>query len=77
MGALPRLLALHLVGEGGDREEELVRRALQGALAVLEVVEDAHARRDDLLQRVGGLDLLAAEPGLLGHDRGPGTAASA
>jgi len=46
VGALASLLALHLVGERGDREQELVGRVLQGALAILEVVEDAYARRD-------------------------------
>src|SRR5207247_911494 len=42
--------------------------AIECALAVLEVEEHAHAGLDELLQRVGCLDLLAAEPRLLRHD---------
>jgi hypothetical protein len=67
--ALAGLLALHLGGEGGQREHDLVDGAVERALAVLEVEPDADARLDELLQRVGRLDLLAAEPGLLGHDQ--------
>jgi hypothetical protein len=39
-----------------------------GPLAVLHVKEHADACRDELLQRVGGLDRLASEPRFLGHD---------
>jgi hypothetical protein len=42
VSALARLLAFHFIRKGRDREEELVRRALQGALPVLQVIEDAH-----------------------------------
>src|SRR5260370_8088682 len=64
---LPGLLAFKLIGERRDGQHELVGRRLQGALAVLEIEEDPHARRDDLLERVGRLDGFAPEAGLLAH----------
>src|SRR5207245_7921367 len=67
-GALAGLLPLHLRGEVGQREHGLLYRAVERALAVLEVEEDPHAGVDDLLERVGRRDLLAAEARFLGHD---------
>ena len=57
----------HLVGEGGDRQEELLGRAVQRALPVLQVVEDPDPGRDELLQEVGGLNLFPPEAALLAH----------
>ena len=76
-GALARLVALHLVGEAGDAHHELVGRGVERALAVLEIEPHAHARGDELLERVGRLDLLAAEPILGPSSRAPGTAPAA
>jgi len=66
--ALPGPLALHLVRESGHAHQQLLRRGLDCALAVLEVEEHADAGLRELLQRVGDLDRLAAEARLLGHD---------
>jgi hypothetical protein len=63
VGSLSSLLALHLVGKGGHGEKELIGGTLQHPLAVFETVEDAHPRGDELLQGVGGLDLLTPESG--------------
>ena len=68
MRPLTGLLALQLGREVGQGEHHLVHRVVERPLAVLEVEEHPDAGGDDLLQRVGGLDLLAAEPGLFGHD---------
>src|SRR3989449_6231059 len=59
--ALPRLLALELSGEVAQGEHGLVERTVERPLAVLKVEEDAHASLHDLLQHVGGFDLLSAE----------------
>src|SRR5262249_62324245 len=67
-GPLPALLALHLGGEVGQRQRYLVERRVERALAVLEVKEHPGAGVDDALERVTGLDLLAAQARLLGHD---------
>ena len=56
-----RPLAFHLAGEGRQREHDLVHRAVEGPLAILEVEPHSHASPGDLLQGVGRLDLLAAE----------------
>jgi hypothetical protein len=68
IGALPRPLALLLVGEGGHAHQQLLGRGVDRALAVLEVEEHADAGLRELLQRIGDLDRLAAEARLLGHD---------
>ena len=65
---LPRLLALEFVGERRQRQHDLVGRAVERPLAVLEVEEHPHAGLYELLQRVRGLDRFAAEPRFLGHD---------
>src|SRR2546422_6893081 len=66
--ALPGLLPLHLRGEVGQREHDLVHRAVERALAVIEVEEDPHAGVYDLHERGGRLDLFAAEARFLGHN---------
>ena len=66
--ALACLLALELGREVGQGEHDLVERAVQRTLAVLQVEEHADAGLDELLQGVGRLDLLATEPCLFGHD---------
>ena len=71
IGALAGLLPLHLGGEVGQREHNLVRRTVERALAIIEVEEDPHAGVHDLHERVGRLDLLAAEARFLGHDEHP------
>jgi len=63
-----RAFALQLIGEGSHKQQQLVGRAFQGALPVLQIEEHADAGRDELLQRVRGLNLLAAESRLLGQD---------
>jgi hypothetical protein len=67
--ALPGLLALEFVGEGREAQHDLVRGAVERALAILEVEEHADAGGDDLLERVGRLDRFAAETRFLGHDQ--------
>src|SRR5881628_3769902 len=42
--ALPGLLPLHLRGEVGQREHDLVHGAVERALAIIEVEEDPHAK---------------------------------
>ena len=69
MGALLRALPLELARVAGDGEQDLIGGRVEGALAVLEVVEDADAGIEDLLEGVAGLDGLAPQPGLLGHDQ--------
>src|SRR5947208_2820967 len=61
------LLRLHLGPEVGEREHDLVPSGLEGPLPILEVEEHPDAGVYELLQRVGRLDLLAAEPALLAH----------
>ena len=68
VGPLPRLLALELVGESGQRQHDFVGWAVECALAVLEVEEHPNARLDDLFQGVGRLDGLSAKSRLFGHD---------
>jgi hypothetical protein len=60
--ALAPLLALEVRRECHRPEEEFVRRALHQQLSVLEIAEAAHARHGELLQGIGCLDLLTAEP---------------
>ena len=62
VGALPRLLALELVGERRQRQHDLVGGGVERPLAVLEVEEHAHAGLHELLERVRRLDRLASEP---------------
>jgi hypothetical protein len=62
VGALSGLLAFELVGERGQREHDLVGGGIERPLPILEVEEHPHAAGDQLLQRVGCLDGLAAEP---------------
>jgi hypothetical protein len=61
------LLALHLRREGGEREHHLVEGITRGPLAIFQVEEDPDAGLGDLLQGIGGLDLLPAKPALLAH----------
>jgi len=67
-GALPRLVALHLGRVGRHGEQELIGGGVEPEFAILEVVEHAHARDDDLLQEVGRLNLLATEAIDVAHD---------
>ena len=67
--ALARLLALQLIGERGQRQHDLVRRAVERPLAVFQVEEDPHAGLDELFERVGRFDRLSTETALLTHDQ--------
>jgi hypothetical protein len=67
--ALAGALPLHLGGEVGEAEHHLVHRVVERPLAVVQIEEHAHAGVGDLLEHVGGLDLLAAQARLLGHDQ--------
>jgi hypothetical protein len=67
VGPLSRLVAFDLVREAADGQEDLVGRGIEGALAVLQVVDDADAARDDLFQQIGRFDLLTPKPTLLAH----------
>src|SRR5215468_9722688 len=62
-------LALHLGGESGEREHDLLGGRVERALPVVEVVEEPNAGVQDLLDDVGGLDLLSPEPTLFTHDQ--------
>ena len=68
VGPLARSVPLHLVGERGHAHDELVGGRVQGTFAVFEVQPDVDPGLRQLLERVGGLDLLAAEPRLFAHD---------
>ena len=45
VGALPRLVAFDFIREAADGQEDLVGRGVEGALAILQVVDDANSRR--------------------------------
>src|SRR5262249_51942667 len=60
--------ALHPGGEGGHREEALVRGRVGRPLPAVEVVEDADVGIEDLLDDIGRLDLLPSEPAFLTRD---------
>jgi hypothetical protein len=51
MRPLPRFLPLHLGGEVGQREHDLVHGRVERPLTILELEEHAHAGVHDLLQR--------------------------
>jgi hypothetical protein len=57
---------LELVGAVSD--SMILSVGVERPLAVLEIEEHAHARGDELLERVRRLDRLAAEARLLRHD---------
>src|SRR5262249_12307002 len=50
-------LALHLGGESGERQHDLLGGRVERALPVVEVVKDPNPGVQDLLDDVGGLDL--------------------
>ena len=70
VGALAGFLALQFVGERREAEHDLVGRAVQGALPILEVEPDPNPSGDQLLQRIRGLDRFAPKATLLAHDEG-------
>src|SRR5436309_14757817 len=69
MCALPCLVSLHLRSEIGQGEHHLLQRIIEQSLAIVGIEEDTHARVSNLLEHVARLDLLAAQPRLLGHDK--------
>jgi hypothetical protein len=68
VGALAGLLALEFVGERRQRQHDLVGRRVERPFSVLQVKEHAHTRLDQLLERVGGFDRFAAQPGFFRHE---------
>lgn len=64
---LSSLLALQLVSECGQRQHDLVGGAVERALPVFEVEEDANSGLRELFERVRGLDRLASESRFFGH----------
>ena len=71
-GPLPGLLALHFGGEVLYREDDLVgRRAERNLTPSALRLEDAHARPEELLENVRGLDLLAPDAVAVGTRRTP------
>src|SRR5512146_571360 len=62
IGPLLGPFAFHLGSEIRQGEHDLVRRAFEGALAVLEIEEQPDAGVDDLLERIGGFDRFTSKP---------------
>src|SRR5947209_15498244 len=68
-GSLAGLRALQLGRKVRDRHDQLVDGALEPHLmATVLVFEDAHARHADLFEDVVGLELLAPQAVLVGHE---------
>ena len=65
---LADLLSLQLRAEVAGRDEELLDRPVEPYLLVREVIEEAHASIEEILDHDPGAEGVASDPGLVADD---------
>jgi hypothetical protein len=60
--ALLRLFPFDLRWKAGERAHDLVHRGVELALLIAQIEPHLHARVRELLEGIGGFDLLTAKP---------------